>query len=141
MTDAQVRWYEQDAILYFGEKERKLLSKLALQCEAFAKINIQQNGQIDTGFMLNSTYAITPTESRYGETWESGEYKSSSGGKSVERRRVESLPQPRDSAAVHCAAEYAIYQEIRQSFLYRALEQLQEAFGGEMGIQVRESSR
>jgi len=33
-------------------------------------------------------------------------------------------------AGVHAAAEYAIYQEMANSFLYRALEQLQEVAGG-----------
>ena len=68
-----------------------ILTEVAIAIEAQTKINIVDNGQVDTGFMLNS---------------------------------AGHEPAKDGKAAAFVAAEYAIYQEARRSFLYKAGEQV-----------------
>lgn len=120
---SQVNWYGEDVTLKIAGATQEMLDQLALEGEGLAKINIRENDQIDTGFMMNSVAAIT--SKGIGELPLSGEYEDRA-GKMVHR---ESVPLPEaeaGSAGIGCAAEYAIYQEMKQSFLYRALEKLSE---------------
>lgn len=114
----------------------RLMTAIALQTEAHAKDNIVANDQIDTGFMLNSVYTLTPEQgSSYGRTWASGKYQSKKSGRTIEQERApETALEAEALAAVAAGANYAIYQELQNSFLYRALEQVQgdvDALGDE----------
>ena len=97
------------------------LHALALQVEGLSKMHIVLNDQIDTGFMLNSVYTESKTGSTYGETWPGGE------DKKAPRLR---LPQRFSVAAVHVAAVYAIYQEMMNSFLRVAGDEVAGMAGG-----------
>lgn len=68
-----------------------IMTEIAIAIEAETKRNIVDNGQVDTGFMLNST-----------------------GHEPAKNGR----------ASTFVAAEYAIFQEARRSFLYKAGEQV-----------------
>lgn len=121
--DGNINWYENDVVLAVEGATDEMLIRLAFQCEALAKVNIQTNGQIDTGFMLNSVYGIGP----------GGDHRSAAEAQAQASapRSLAAMPQMEPHrAGVHAAAEYAIYQEMANSFLYRALEQLQEVAGG-----------
>jgi len=126
-----VDWYERDVLLKIEGATDEALTELAFQGEALAKVNIQANGQIDTGFMLNSVYGIGAGQDHREQVWQDGPYKSRKTGEVATHR---SAPQPagveRGQAAIHAAAEYAVYLELANSFLYRAVEQLQEQAGG-----------
>lgn len=121
---SEVNWYGEEIKLIVKGATRKILDELALVGEGLAKINIAANNQIDTGFMLNSVYSVgsngvnnEPAEEQIMRD-KTGEW--------VLRQRgnvVSSVPD--DEAVIACAASYAIYQEMRQSFLYAALEKLQ----------------
>lgn len=105
------------------------LLALAHLIEGKAKVNIQQNGQIDTGFMLNSVYGFARSESGYGTARAAAESRTVSAktGRVVKAEgRMASEPAfPGDDAlaGVHVGANYAIYQELRKSFLFRAAEE------------------
>lgn len=134
---AQVNWYENDLMMVVADATDELVSKIAFQIEAEAKANVQANGQIDTGFMGNAIYSITPLANRRDQAWASGEYESRKTGQTAERVLA---PQPDvedHDAAVHAAAEYTIYQENRRGFLYPAAEKV----AGQVSGLIREVGR
>lgn len=115
---AQIDWYTQDLLLAVDAATDELLTKLAFYTEGEAKVG----ARVDTGFMRNTIYTIAPAASTRSGVWATGKYQNKAGDL-VSRRVVDSAPPlAPHTAAVHCAAEYAIYREIQDSFLYRALE-------------------
>ena len=102
----------------------KALEALALQIEAETKVNIQKNGQIDTGFMLNGTYVVTKNGSTFNNANQSGSYANRE-GKTVKRQIVPQQTLPGNAAAaVSVGAQYAIWQEEKKPFLYPAAERV-----------------
>ncbi len=116
-----------------------LLTRLALQVAGQTKANIVANDQVDTGFMLNTVYTLTPDgKSTYGETWESGNYLGRKTGEMEARDKVFEPAAPEENEAlIGVAADYAVFQEIENSFLFRALEQVL----GQAAEAVREVGR
>ncbi len=98
------------------------LEAAVLQIEAQTKVNIQRNNQIDTGFMMNSTYTVTKRASTYDQTNPSGlEYDRF--GNIVERNIAPEINLPgKARAACVVGAEYAVYQEDKKPFFYPAAE-------------------
>lgn len=120
---AKVNWYSQRVKVQIDKQVTKpVLDALAFQIEAQTKVNITDNGQVDTGFMRNSTYVVTPLRNTHGQTAESGTYPSPKTGQSVQRNAVAAASPPEGGAIVAVAAEYAVYQETKNSFLWRAVE-------------------
>ena len=121
-----VRWYGRQFQALLDGAEERILRKAAFQCEAHAKVNIAANDQIDTGFMMNTAYVATPREDTYGQTKADGEY---AGAKTGQAKHVEKAPKRSVSGAkaiVAFAANYAIFQELSQPFLFKALEQTEK---------------
>lgn len=117
-VDVKYRSLGDDVRIKLQTAVRESLVKIALQCEGYTKRNISDNGQIDTGFMLNSVFSLTSDGSSYNP--------SSMDGKTA-------VPPPAlddDTAIVGVAANYAIHNEVRNSFLYRAAEQVAGEAGG-----------
>ena len=101
------------------------LAALALQIEGQTTANIANNNQIDTGFMMNSVYTISRRDSTYKDADPTGEYRSRKTGQQVERKLAPEERLPSDAAAaVIVGAAYAIYQEVQDSFLFKAAEQV-----------------
>jgi hypothetical protein len=100
----------------------KLLREIVFVGEGYAALNIQENNQIDTGFMWNSVYASTPGESHYGAAKAQAEARNPKAEMSPEVRPGQ------HEAILAVGAEYAIYQEARMSFLWKAVEQLRAEF-------------
>ena len=106
-----------------------MITALAFQVEGQAKINVRENGQIDTGFMLNSIYTVAPEGNTYRQAWQTGDYKGQAGD--TEHRELgEQMPAKLNAALVVVGAEYGLFQETRNSFLYRALSQVAAATPG-----------
>ena len=122
---SRVDWYVDQVCLAVDGASERMLAGIAHQIEGQAKINIQVNGQIDTGFMLNSVYSVTPQESNYGLALAAARSRNPDGEMAPEQ----TLP-AEAGAAVVAGAEYAVFQETRRSFLYRALEQVAGEVGG-----------
>lgn len=98
-----------------------VVTALAFQVEGQAKINVRENGQIDTGFMLNSIYTVAAegehlppgvVNRRHASTKEVAPQHRELGGEMSARGHM---------ALVVVGAEYGLFQETRNSFLYRAL--------------------
>lgn len=98
-----------------------MITAVALQVEGQAKINVVANNQVDTGFMLNSIYTVAPERSTYRQAWQTGDYKGQAS--TAEHRELEGQMSAEPNVAlVVVGAEYGLFQEIRNSFLYRALD-------------------
>ncbi len=121
--DFEIDWYAEDLLFRVDLATDDIVTQLALQGVAYVKVNIQSKGLIDTGFMLNTVYAITP-KGTAGSPSSSGYYENKQ-GKLVYRAAAAVPAIEPHTAAIHVAAEYTIYQEIEQAFLYDALKQLQ----------------
>lgn len=91
--------HKNDVLALIRNATAESLEALAKEIEAQTKANIVANDQVDTGFMLNSTFSGLVGE---------GE------------------------AVVGVGADYAIYQEARNSFLFRAAQQLRGQMVGEI---------
>jgi len=122
MADAEVRMYIEKVLVTVGQATDEALKALAFAMQAQAQANIRSNGQIDTGFMVNSVYVIS-ADGKAGDNWQSGDYLNESG--QTVRRELADQPALGDAAAaVVVGANYAVYQEAENSFLYRAGEQV-----------------
>jgi hypothetical protein len=136
MADATVNWYGERVKVVIKGLEARMLTRVAMIGADKAAINIRNNGQVDTGFMMGTVYGKGPTASGYANTKKSGEYKwqeAKHGGKpgTVYLEAADEVNLPDDETAViHCAAEYAIYQEMRMPFMYPALQAVIKEFGG-----------
>ncbi len=122
-----VNWYEEDVLAWAENLTEELLAQTAARVAQETILNINENDQIDTGFMINTVYFRTQDSSTYGETAESGVRSWDPGkhGGQAGERLTEKAPEaevPGDMVAlVAVGANYAIYQEMSQSFLYAAL--------------------
>lgn len=124
MPQPTVNWYGERVRAQTKQDGKKALLALAFQIEGQAKINITNNGQVDTGFMRNSVYVSGAGESSYGNTDPSGLYPSPKSGDDENRELGPELTPAEGDVYVVVGAAYAIYQETRESFLYTALEQV-----------------
>ena len=113
----QVDWYANDVLLAIEEATHEALLAMGFDVEGQAKINVQQNGQIDTGFMVNSVYTTDGSESGYRAASAAAHAKNPEGEMAPEADAGEGV-------AVAVGASYAVYQEMKNSFLYRGLEQV-----------------
>jgi hypothetical protein len=129
--DYEIDWFEEDVALEIAGATQETLRKAAFFLEAEARLNIQRNGQIDTSFMINSSYVVTPDASTYGDTNPTGRYTSAKQAAAVDRERAPAASLPgRQGALVAFAAVYTFWQELQQPFLFPALESTQKAMGG-----------
>jgi hypothetical protein len=110
-----------------AEGSSHLLGALAQQVVGQAKVNIQANDQIDTGFLINSGYAVSEEGSTYSDTYSDGEYTGQKSGQTSEHAKEPEVLPAEGEAIAAFGANYAIHQEVRNSFLYRALEQVGES--------------
>lgn len=112
----------------------EVLKQFAFRVVERAQINIRINDQIDTGFMVNSLYAIWGDGSDYDEAKASADplKESRKTGRLVNEERMapEASLRPGAQAAVVAGANYAIYQEARNEFLWPAAEATAGEFGG-----------
>ena len=109
-----VIWYGDEVGAEIRDGLKDALYAMALQVTALSKVNIQQNGQIDTGFMLNSAYAVGP------------DGQNSYAPPSIPDRRAAPMQSPNDDleAIAGHSAEYTLYQEVKIPFLEPALEKV-----------------
>lgn len=131
--DVDLIMYTDQVVVQVNNATDRSMKEVAFGIEAGTKAKIQANGQIDTGFMMNSTYTIVRSQgSSYGQAWGSGKYRSRKTGQTVQRNLASqrSLPSSDVAAAIVVGADYAIYQEQRRSFLYAAAEAIVRSVGG-----------
>ncbi len=115
----KVNWYAEDVVLKFTKLSERALEAAAARVDALTKLNIVANDQVDTGFMVNSVYFATAETSTYQDG--SGTQINREGN-FVEREMAPEAPLKDGAAALVCVgANYAIFQEMANPFLYPAL--------------------
>ncbi len=124
--EAETKFYTEQVKVVVSEATDLLAEEIAFALEGQAKANIVANDQVDTGFMLNSVYAVTrKSGSGYGQA---------QGEASARNPDAEMAPEVQLSggaaSAVVVGAEYAVHQENRKSFLYKAAETVARQAGG-----------
>jgi hypothetical protein len=121
----KIKWYGPTAKKEVDILTGKILGVVADAVLAQAQDNIEQNDQVDTGFMLDSGYVIAPYANTHGNRRPDGTYTSSKTGYNV-ARSAEPQPPSRDrkAAVVGFSADYTIYPELSRSFLWRALGEI-----------------
>jgi hypothetical protein len=126
---SDVKWYGQRVRGELRDATDASIRKVALDIEARTKLRITDNQQIDTGFMRNSTYTVT----------RNGVMGGVSSGVFAGRKRESASPAPLGDAdaVVGVGAVYAIYQELKKSFLRVAFEQTIGAAGGIVQAEFR----
>ena len=135
MPDAEVRLRLDHVRTTIRGATQKALEAVAFQTEGRAKVKVRDNDQIDTAFMLNSIYTVTPTSSGYTGAKGAAEARTKSGRSGRETDHsgdmapAQRLPSG-VAAAVVVGANYAIYQEVQKSFLYAGAEEAAREAGG-----------
>lgn len=122
-AEGEVRWREKEFLLVVDGASDDLLTRLAFQGEAHAKVNVTEAGAVDTGFMRNAIYGLGPRANH--RTIAEVEASAAAGRLLGGNPQIEA-----HEAAVHAAALYTIYQEAKHGFLYQMLEQLKRDAGG-----------
>lgn len=134
----QVKLYLDHVLVKVNSRSDEFLEAVALQIQAETKVKIQQNGQIDVGFMLNSTYTVSKRGDTYSAANQSGRY-SNQQGQSVTRNLAPKASLPGNAkAATVVGAQYAIYQEAKQSFLYAAADKVAGQVSGSVDAVYKE---
>ena len=118
-TNSKVNWYGEDVKLLIKDAKAEIVESIAFLMEGQIKANIAANNQIDTGFMFNSPYVVLPNDDTYAQARAAAKAKNPNG----ELAPQVSLPDDADAAVV-VGANYSIYQEIKNSFIFRAVEQI-----------------
>lgn len=115
-----VKWYGTRVRAEIKGATDSAIAKLALDIEAGTKQAITDNGQIDTGFMRNSTYSVTKASGIHG-----------GGAPQIAGRKAAQMAPLGDSdAIVGVGAVYAIYNEVKKSFLRISFERAVANAGG-----------
>lgn len=121
MTKGKTKFYTREVLVKVANVSREALGAVAIQLEAQTKVNITANNQVDTGFMLNSVYAVMEDGSTYSQA--AGQARA----QAADREMAPERELPSDAmAGVGVGAEYAVFQEARTSFLYRAAQMVRE---------------
>lgn len=129
----KVDWYSQDVIFAVDTATDDILTQLAFQGEGIAKAG----APVDTGFMRNAIYAIAPGGSHRAQA--EADATEALAGTIEARGMVSAAEVGQHEAAIHGAAEYTAFQEMRVGFLYAALQQLQAIAPGVIRAVGRET--
>lgn len=109
-----VKWYEQDVLLRVENASAEFLLALGFQVEAEAKVR----APVDTGFLRNSSYVNGAGQNTFVPRHDG------------DRETVGSAQSAEDGVAVGFGADYAVYVEANQPFLYPALQSVAQQAEG-----------
>lgn len=124
MANATVRWFADAAHNFVHQRAQKAIEALAYDVRDNARKNLEEGDHIDTHFLYNSVYVATPNG--HSPIHPSGTYTSTKGNGQVRRDNGEIVSVGR-GAFVGAAASYALYVELDDPFLFRAIEETRGA--------------
>lgn len=133
-SDVDVDFYIDHVKVVLEGATMEALKALAYRIVERAQLNIRDNDQIDTGFMVNSIYPVWKDGSDYDRAQAAAGQKTRSArtGKQVSHEQdfapEPGMPEDADAGVV-VGASYAIYQEVLKPFLYPAAEKAAAEFG------------
>lgn len=130
---SSLKWYDSNVKRTIRLQGQEGLTRVAMLVRRQARRNLTANGQNDTKFLSNSIYVATPD--LVTPVPADGSYLSTKTSKMV-KRQSGPIVQPADGAHVGVAADYGVYPELENSYLYRALEQVagRQAEGAMVGM-------
>jgi len=135
MADYELKWYRDHVKVTLNEATEEVLKALAYRITERTQLNIRDMNLIDTGFMVNSIYPVWTDGSEYQQARQAAEEQTTGrDGRKVDHSgdmAPEVSLERGAGAAVVVGANYAIYQEVKHSFLYNAAEAAAREFGGE----------
>lgn len=118
---SSLKWYASNVKATFKPKEKEGITRVALRGRRQARRNLTENNQVDTKFLWNSIGVSTPEKTT--PVPPDGEYLSAKTGRMV-KRSSGPIPTPADGAVLFVAADYGVYVELDNSYLWRAIEQI-----------------
>ncbi len=137
-------WRANEVTLLIKGVTSEALQETAERVRQQAQANVGENDQIDTGMMQAAIYAAGQLASNYGEARRAATARADRPGRKSGRigdpaRIGPEIAPPADgmSAIVCAAADYSIYPETEQSYLYKALEQVGRDVGGIIQVKAR----
>jgi hypothetical protein len=119
---SSLKWFASNVRATFKRPIADGLTNVAMLVRRQARRNLTLNGQVDTKFLWNSIYVATPEKMT--TIAPDGKYLSTKTGYMV-RRDSGPIVQPAEGAHVGVAADYGVYVELDNSFLYRAIDQVE----------------
>ena len=135
MSNYTLDWRADEVILALEGATREGLLALAYQLEG--EIKVGATPSVDTGFMRNSTYVHSSEASSFQA--QSKVLKSNKTGQKSLHQTV-NAPPPADDETVYVgvAADYAIYRESVDPFVYPALQRVARTAGATVAGAIRE---
>lgn len=118
---SSLKWYASNVKATFKRPIADGLTNVAMLTRRQARRNLTENDQVDTKFLWNSIYVATPEKMT--PIPPDGEYLAKKSGR-MEKRHSGPIVQPKEGAHVGVAADYGVYVELDNSFLFRAIEQV-----------------
>lgn len=115
-NNVRVDWYEHDVLIRTAQANREILLAIAHQTEAEAKVR----ARVDTGFMRNSAYVNGAGENSFVARSEDGH----------ETAPGPEHPQDDNEVILGFAANYTIYVEALDPFVYPAAELVAQQAAG-----------
>jgi len=135
MADVDVKLYLDHVQAVVENATGDVLAAFGMRVVEGAQLNIRENDQIDTGFMVNSVYEVTRGGSGYDQARSEAENQTQGRDGQTVDHSGDMAPEeqlPTDAAAgVVVGAVSAIYQEAEKPFLWPAAEKAAAEFGGE----------
>jgi hypothetical protein len=121
--------YQDEVLRQIIEEQQPILEQLAIQAAERVQAKIIENGQVWTGFMLESVYPFWPGGSEYDVAVSAAMAQNidPDTGKQVNHDGMIDAPAESSNdleAGVGVAATYAIYNELRNSFLEAAMTEV-----------------
>lgn len=123
MSDFKLDWRGNDALLVLEGATREGLLTLGYQLEGEIKVG----APVDTGFMRNTVYVHSSEVSTFQAQSRDG-YETTSAPPAVDD----------DTVIVGVAADYAIYVESTQPFVYPALQRVAQVAGATVASAIRD---
>lgn len=128
----KVDWYDTEVMLIIEELTAEALEVTAYDVASLARQNIVAKDLIDTGFMMNSTYAKGRFNSRYADA-------TGAHGLNPEADIFPDVDLESDlEAVVAVAAEYGLAVEQRAPYLYPALVEGSKRAGGHIQLKAKD---
>ena len=116
----RIKWLDKQFRRLVDRGKQQACEALAYEGRERARQILQEDGHIDTGFLYRSIYAATPNG--VSPTPPSGIYTDRAGN--AVRRNAQEAVQVDEGAALGAAADHAIWIELQDPFLHRALNEM-----------------
>ncbi len=121
-----VRWHGDEVRRKLRAALEDLQEEILLGIAKQSEENVIGNNQIDTGHMKQSFYIVSPRQNTYRLTHPPGIYWGVKSRAFVKRERAPEITPAPGTSIVANSAPYALYPELRQSFMFIAALQVRK---------------